>query len=139
MSGVWVVKSVGFNGGRSQQYFQFHWDFHNSKAGAFDNSYSGSFWSIECWNIIIRYDDRCIASYCIFLPRDTYIQSKLSRIKINFATQDMNQDVYYKDLFTIVCMIILPFLLPMKLFYDNCGAANESKAIVWDPDPARHV
>ena len=109
MSGVWVVKSVGFNGGRSQQYFQFHWDFHNSKAGAFDNSSSGSFWSIECWNIIIRYDDSCIASYCIFLPRDTYIQSKLSRI--NFATQDMNQDVYYKDLFTIVCMIILPFQL----------------------------
>ena len=43
------------------------------------------------------------ASYCIFLP--TTIQSKMSRI--NFATHD--KDVYYKDLFTIVCMIILPF------------------------------
>lgn len=72
-----------------------------------------------------------------------YIQSKLSRI--NFATQDKNQNVYYKHLFTIVCIntpsILVTncrFLLHMKVFHENFRATNESKPLC-ETQIARHV
>ena len=41
------------------------------------------------------------ASYCSFLP--TYIFN-LNLSRVNFATHDKNQNVYFQHLFTIVCI-----------------------------------